>query len=694
MRIYFLPLFLLLCTSVFATSLRLDETILSKADDNTKDLLELSLEELLEIEVVVASQTEETIFDAPASVTVFTRQQLQRMGVDSVEEVLNFVPGFFASRESVFADGYMVSARGTTTPQSSYNILFLLDGQRLNNELRGGALDVYGHFLSLANIKQIEIIRGPGSASYGTGAVTGVVNIITATDLNNAMLSVGHLNSRDAHLNLSRKGRIDGKSWSLSLFARYFEDQGQSYPNLFSKNPATVADPRQGRDVQFRFQFDKLQLNIRHNQRREEDFYIIESFRNDVNYLDGQQNSINLDYNFLNNKHWDIHFKANYTQSIGKSLIESVSQEKLLTLPSSVTTAQRVAALQYTDSEENSWQLGISGEYRINPNHALFAGLSHYRLSSGKIIDSSNYDLTQLNKLLSQKNPTGNLVFYDPMRATHTIPPDTTRDVTGFYLQHKYKLNKQLALTWGGRYDHYSDVGSSFTPRIAMVYSPTEKTKFKWMYGEAFRAPAIRNVAGTGIANPDLKPEKIKTMEMAWLQQHQNFQTAVTYFYSRALDRIDTGLIPGTTDRRFINVSDNVDTAGLEMEASTQISKRLSLRTAYTRLQKTEENPRRFPKQTFSWIANYHYDDWDFNLNGFYQDSVQQQMTGNRFVNLASHWVINSSLRYALSDKLTIFSKINNLLDEEYYSSTKSAAFTQGLPTRGRTYAVGVEWQF
>lgn len=692
MKIYFFSSLLLLCSHVLATPFSLDENLLSKNYDETKDLLELSLEELLEVEVVVASQTEETIFDAPSSVTVFTRQQLQRMGVNSAEELLNFVPGFFASRESVFADGYMVSARGTTTPQSSYNILFLLDGQRLNNELRGGALDIYGHFLSLANIKQIEIIRGPGSASYGTGAVTGVVNIITATDLNDMTFSVNNLDSRDVHLNLSRKGKMDGKNWSWSLFARYFEDQGQSYPNVFSKNPATVTDPRQGRDVQFRLQYDKLQLNVRHNQRREEEFYII-NYVGD-NYSDGQHNFISVDYNVLNNKHWDVHIKGNYTQATGVSSSELASQAQLLSLPPSVKTEQRVTALQNISSEETSWQLGINGEYRFNADHIFLAGISHYHLNPSKITELDNYNPTQLSKFLSQKNPAGDLTYYDPMLQIESIPPNTTREATGLYLQHKYKLNKQFALTWGARYDHYSDVGNSVTPRVALVYSPSEKTKFKWMYGEAFRAPAIRNIVGTGIANPNLKPEKIKTMELAWLQQHRNFQSAVTYFYSRALDRIDTGFIPGSTDRRFINVADNVDTAGVEIEASTQINKNFSLRAAYTRLQKTEENPRRFPKQTFSWIANYHYGNWDFNVNGFFHDAVQQQLAGSLLTDLSAYWVINSNVRYTLSDKLTLFTKINNLFDEEYYSSTKTAAFTQGLPNRGRTYAVGVEWKF
>ena len=94
-------------------------------------LFTLSLEELMEVDISVASKREETVFAAPSSVTVFTRQEIQAMGVTSLEELLNFAPGFVSFRESVFGDGYMVAARGRTTPQASYNILFMLNGQAL-----------------------------------------------------------------------------------------------------------------------------------------------------------------------------------------------------------------------------------------------------------------------------------------------------------------------------------------------------------------------------------------------------------------------------------------------------------------------------------------------------------------------------------------------------------------------------------
>jgi len=681
-------LLMLISLSAFGNEVGNEENV----RENINKLIGLSLEELLDVEIVVASQTEETIFDAPSSVTVFTRPQLLRMGVTTVEELLNFVPGFISTREIVFGQGYMVSARGTTTPQSSYNILFMLDGQRLNNDLRGGALDSYGHFISLANVKQVEIIRGPGSASYGTGAVTGVVNIITDTDLNEAFVGVGNLKSREGYLNASHKEN----NWSISLFARYFEDQGEKYTNLIKPyQHLSINDPRRGKDVQLRFNYEKLQLNLRHNSRQVDDFYIVNTVGNNTNSSSGQQNFVSFNYKLLDEKSWKLDLEGNYTTIDSDMIAEVASQEMLQSFPASVVTQRRTAALQSTITKEKSTNLALNGQYIFNKDHTFFAGLNWYRPNITEDRQFDNYNVSQLNNLLTQKNPSGQLAFYDPPLEI-LASPEEPRSIIGLYFQHKYDINQQFNLTWGGRYDYYSDVGSTVTPRVALVYSPVEKTKLKWMYGEAFRAPSVRQISSIsgGIGNPNLRPEKIKTMELAWLQQFQNLQSTFTYFYSRASDRIDTVLISGTTNRRFENLKDHLDTSGIEIEASIELSKEFSLRGAYSWLQKTEENPRRFPKQTFSLIANYHHDRWDFNVSTLFHDEMQQQISRTDFVDLGKYWITNTNIRYNLSNQLTLVGHVNNLFDETYYSSSKIISFPEGIINRGRTYSLGLEFRF
>ncbi|MDQ7090431.1 MAG: TonB-dependent receptor plug domain-containing protein [Methylococcales bacterium] len=150
----------------------------ASGEESMTDLIDMDLSDLEEVMVSVATKTNKNIKTVPSSVTVFTAVEIRSMGIKSVQELLNFVPGFQSTRESRVNQGSMVSARGASTPQTSYNILFMLDGHRLNDVSSGGAM-IANRYLTTANIKQIEVIRGPGSALYGTNAFSGVVNIIT-----------------------------------------------------------------------------------------------------------------------------------------------------------------------------------------------------------------------------------------------------------------------------------------------------------------------------------------------------------------------------------------------------------------------------------------------------------------------------------------------------------------------------------
>ncbi len=680
-------LFIILWMLLFYTNV-VGQEISSIGVARMQSLLNMSLEELLDVEIIVASKNEESVFDAPSSVTVFTRQEILAMGITTMDELLNFVPGFISTREIVFGQGNMVAARGQTTPQASYNILFMLDGQRLNNELGGGALSEYNHFLSLFNVKRVEVIRGPGSALYGTSAFSGVVNIITTTDTNDAFVSFGNDNSREAYFNVSEN---EGK-WNIAISGRHFKDEGQTYTDTLSDNNDFTQDPRQGQDAYVSLSYDKLRVNLRHQQRETSDFYVGRWPSSRDNQTDTQQNFIALNYELFDNEKWHVSLDASYMKMEQEMLSEFLSEQTVQNFPPSVTTTGNRAIAIGSIGEETEWQASIDSSYSLNEKHTLFAGLSWRRPKVVGFYDASNYNLNDVETAFENQPPAGNLEYYgNIVKNNYLLSGKSYRDIVGLYLQHKYKLNEKITTTLGVRGDRYSDVDSAANPRLALVYSHNDNTKFKLMYGEAFRAPSMRQLYISGIGNPDVKPEKIKTTELAWLQAYNRIQTKLTWFHSRSMDKLDTILVDNT-DRLFFNLEGTLITAGWELEASTKW-KGLSLRTAYTHLTKTEENPRRFPEQTFSLIANYQYDDWNFNLNTYYHSNIEQQVARQKITTLDSYWVTNTAIRYVLFDQVTLVGRANNLLDEAYFSSSKAVTFSEGVPNRGRSYSLGIEIQ-
>jgi hypothetical protein len=138
--------------------------------DEDSDLFLLDIQQLLDIEVSTATKRQHKVENTPSIVTVFTHNDIQKMGVTSMIDVLKHAPGFETSMDP---DGHWrVSLRGM---RNDGTILLLIDGLPLNDFYDGRA----DFDLPLGLIKQVEIIRGPGSALYGTNAVAGVINVIT-----------------------------------------------------------------------------------------------------------------------------------------------------------------------------------------------------------------------------------------------------------------------------------------------------------------------------------------------------------------------------------------------------------------------------------------------------------------------------------------------------------------------------------
>ncbi|MCJ8274929.1 MAG: TonB-dependent receptor plug domain-containing protein, partial [Psychrosphaera sp.] len=152
------------------------------AQPNLDNPFNLTIEQLLAVNISVASRSAVSLSKAPASVTVYSGDDIKRMGITNLEALLNYVPGYMTSREDQARLNTAV-VRGRRVNNYSPDILILLDGFRLNDPVVGSAIASVSK-LALSNVKQIEIIRGPGSALYGSNAFSGVINIITDNKTN------------------------------------------------------------------------------------------------------------------------------------------------------------------------------------------------------------------------------------------------------------------------------------------------------------------------------------------------------------------------------------------------------------------------------------------------------------------------------------------------------------------------------
>jgi len=149
---------------------------------------------------------------------------------------------------------------------------------------------------------------------------------------------------------------------------------------------------------------------------------------------------------------------------------------------------------------------------------------------------------------------------------------DDKRDSTlwAFYLQDEFEVLKNLRINAGVRYDHYSTFGGTANPRIAIIYHPFDKTVFKLIYGQAFRAPNVYELYYKDVvsqkSNPSLDPERIQTLNFIY-QQYLGFNVwgTASLYTNWMKDLINQELDEGDGFLVFRNM-DKVRSSGLELE--------------------------------------------------------------------------------------------------------------------------------
>ncbi len=145
------------------------------------DLTQLSIEELMEVQIVTASKKAQSLRDVPASVYVITADDIHRMGATSIPDVLRLVPG--VSVGVIDASKWAVAVRGFNGRYSN-KLLVLIDGRSIYTPFFAGVYWDAQPPLLMDDIERIEVIRGPGASLWGANAVNGVINIITKSAKN------------------------------------------------------------------------------------------------------------------------------------------------------------------------------------------------------------------------------------------------------------------------------------------------------------------------------------------------------------------------------------------------------------------------------------------------------------------------------------------------------------------------------
>lgn len=605
---------------------------------------------VLEPVVITASGVEQKVKDAPASMTVVTREEIEESGYTTAAEILRHVEG-------VVMTGYNPNDKDIVIRglPGEYTVV-LVDGRRQNTREtmnRGTGGVQYAFMPPLAAIERIEVARGPMSSLYGSEAMGGVINIITrkVPDKWSAAWDSSVTLQTDDDYGNSREtqfwigGPIKDDVLGLQVYGSYddMSEGGNYYPS---------ADGAYGRNAR------NLGLKLALQPTSNQDVVLdVSSQRLTMESTPGE--SIPPDFDWYKEQHRRVSYGLTHTGrwSVGSSRI----------------------ALYREEGVQENWPK--SGEYADNRelvNTVLDAGFTlpfeHHTLRFG-----GQYMRSELSGIQNE--------------ASYANYPTNTDKVTlsnyALFVEDDYFVTEAFTLTAGVRMDHDERFGTHWSPRIYGVYHINDALTVKGGVSTGFKAPTIRQSSpaycmvtggnsgfrGPLCGNPNLDPETSVNQELGLIYDWApDSRFSATIFNTNLKNKVasyDTGLQdplnPGSNNHLY--VYDNIDKVqvyGLELALSFPLTDSVKLTSNYTFTRSKRKGGQ------------------EVSFNGEPLDGEPLERTPKHVLNTRLDWQVN--------DRLNTYVRWN-LSGEARYAAYRNGAM--GVRTRpgGSTFDLGASYQ-
>jgi outer membrane receptor protein involved in Fe transport len=509
---------------------------------NRDTLYTMSLEELMSVEIVSASKFSQRISEAPSTVSVITKKQIQNYGWVSAQDVLNRQPGFAPSQDY---ERRTTSSRGVFESWNNNHMLMLIDGVPMNVVYTGTALTTEATPLTFS--KSMEIIRGPGSALYGSNATNGVVslNSVSAKDMTSPVevrYRKANWNTNIADLSMGWSGKDVSVVSSFTLF----NTAGYSYKSLDASN-TKYFDIHQGQNNYYLF--NKIQGEGKFagwSLQQHEQQWHFDTGHGWYNLVPDQAENMTEHRRILvlkyktpdQTKRFSQEYVLkyqNHTEDYNQRFIRNGD-------PSYPYGMTEISKMRYTD-----YFARAQYSYSVLPNSNLLGGVEYSRF----YYPGADFHLSNVN-LNTDFSPTANNEMVDVGSTMPWLNGNGYGSV-GIYAQYNTPTVGGFTATFGGRYDRtsftYNDLYaegspkvartlSKFNPRVSLVYAVSDHVTFKLMGGTAFRSPSPFELfvgnSGNGTTNPaQMQPESIKTYEFASdIKLQKNVTWRANIFYT------------------------------------------------------------------------------------------------------------------------------------------------------------------
>lgn len=408
----------------------------SSTADSLVYLKQLSLENLMRVEVTSVSKKTERVMDTAAAIYVLSHDEIVRSGYRSLPELLRKVPGLFVA--TVDSSNAVVTSRGFKNVFSN-KLLVLIDGRSVYTPLHSGVYwDVQDVLID--DIERIEVIRGPGASTWGANAVNGVINVITkkSTETLGTLVNAGVGSHEPLMLN-GRYGGILSDGFTYRLYAKK-HDLDPLENNGTSKAVGNSEMEHGG----FRFDYE---INQDHDLTVQGDIYRSESNK------------------IIRLSTTDVRDHISRVETEGGNLLArwntKLSPDSELTVQGYYDRTERDDLL--LGDVRQTWDLDVSHQFKLGSAQDVVWG-GGYRYSRDKSMDG--------------------LVTY----LTESSRDD---ELYNLFLQDQFSLcDDQLLLTVGVKYEHNDYTGSEWQPNIRAAWKFNSRHTLWGAASRAVRTPS------------------------------------------------------------------------------------------------------------------------------------------------------------------------------------------------------------
>ncbi len=478
----------------------------------------------------IASRREESAMQAPAIAHVITRDELRESGTATLGDALSSVPGFFMAQKEWGALPYL---RGI-----SNSILFLYDTVPLNSDTTK-SLHQLDNELSLAPVKRIEILQGPGSMLWGSDAFAGIVNVVPLTggdvdgveteafyrdfgDMKGFSLTAGgDTGTVDAILSITgSEGREDEGDINL---VRYWGEGETLYPpeeRMGTGNPGTARQL----DIYGRIEFHELfSLSGRVSDNRTP--YSITRAEGDLTWEEARS------------------FPGGFFKFESKKNLGISSALRMTAYYSRYTPELEIVDQSLTQKEETAYGELIYDRSFFSRGALLTGGLSW----RGKSVEDANVFVSYLPDYLGEDN-----ISYFPI----IFQEDYDTRLFSAFGQYAQKIGK-FDVSMGLRYDGHDSYEDNVSYNAAAVWNLSPGWILKLLYGTAYRTPYARQLLSDDL--PELEKIQDLSFQISWRPSDRG-EAAVTLFTSRIENHFLEDPYAGLSD------PNRQDIRGLEIE--------------------------------------------------------------------------------------------------------------------------------